>query len=117
MNKKKGYLTADGIQVVVERFDGVQDKRPSHPNLISDILLTRSKKPDKLAILMASIERVWRCEEPDEVLREIDLSFKPGLPADLLLKALKWLFIEQDITYWNYDGRMMLWIAIQNAIA
>ena len=26
-----------------------------------------------------------------------------------ILKAIKWLFIEQDIRYWNYSGRNMTW--------
>ena len=30
----------------------------------------------------------------------------------MLLKILKWLFIEQDVTYWNYDGGQMLRMAI-----
>jgi hypothetical protein len=35
------------------------------------------------------------------------------MPFEMLLKILKWLFIEQDITYWNYDGRQMLKMAIE----
>ena len=102
--------------VVVERFDGVKDKLPSHPDLISDILLTKRIGQAKIGKLLSAIERVWLCEDPDEVLKDTDLAFKPGLSADLVLKALKWLFIEQDITYWNYDGRMMLWNGIRNAV-
>lgn len=30
------------------------------------------------------------------------------------IKTLKWLFIEQDIRYWNYSGRDMLWKGIHN---
>ncbi len=26
-----------------------------------------------------------------------------------ILKTIKWLFIEQDIRYWNYSGRQMTW--------
>ena len=28
------------------------------------------------------------------------------LPLDVLLKAWKWMFIEQDFTYWLYSGRI-----------
>ena len=41
-------------------------------------------------------------------------AFHKGLTLEMLLKILKWLFIEQDITYWNYDGRQMLKMAIDN---
>jgi hypothetical protein len=34
-------------------------------------------------------------------------------PIEIILLAIKWLFIEQDITYWNWSGRDMLWGHIQ----
>jgi hypothetical protein len=34
----------------------------------------------------------------------------------MLLKIFKWLFSEQDITYWNNDGRQMLKMAIDKEI-
>lgn len=30
-------------------------------------------------------------------------------PVAIILLAIKWLFIEQDITYWNWSGRNMLY--------
>ena len=30
-------------------------------------------------------------------------------PIEIIILAVKWLFIEQDITYWNWSGREMLW--------
>ena len=41
-------------------------------------------------------------------------TFKSGFPYDLIIKTLKWLFIEQDIRYWNYSGHDMLWKGIYN---
>ena len=32
-----------------------------------------------------------------------------GLIILIILLAIKWLFIEQDITYWNWSGRNMLY--------
>jgi hypothetical protein len=59
------------------------------------------------------IDGVWSCQEPDAVLKAIDKNaFHQGFPVEMVLKILKWLFIEQDITYWNYDGRQMLRMAI-----
>lgn len=37
------------------------------------------------------------------------IEFNVGLPVDHILKTIKWLFIEQDIRYWNYSGRYMTW--------
>ena len=34
-------------------------------------------------------------------------------PIYIVLLAIKWLFIEQDITYWNWSGRNMLKISLE----
>lgn len=34
-------------------------------------------------------------------------------PIELILLALKWLFAEQDFTYWNYSGRAKLYGELQ----
>ena len=41
-------------------------------------------------------------------------SFRSGYPVDMICKCIKWLFIEQDITYWNWSGRNMLYNGIKN---
>ncbi len=101
------------FQVWVEKFDGDKDKRPSHKGIHADIHLKVKENPKGKAALFTAIERVWNCEEPDKVLSELPLQFSKGLSPELVLKALKWLFIEQDLTYWNYDGRMMLWSGLK----
>lgn len=101
------------FQVWVEKYNGDKDKRPSHGTMVDDIKLKLKEIPGQKEAWLTAIERVWNCEEPDKVLSDSALKFKNGLSPELVLKALKWLFIEQDITYWNYDGRMMLWRGIQ----
>lgn len=32
-----------------------------------------------------------------------------NLPIEIIILCVKWLFIEQDITYWNWTGRQMLY--------
>lgn len=39
--------------------------------------------------------------------------FGQSLHIDVVLLSLKWLFIEQDLTYWNFSGRARLFEAIQ----
>ena len=51
-------------------------------------------------------------------LEDYDLSTIAGItftdfdgnthPLEIVLLAIRWLFIEQDITYWNFSGRSML---------
>lgn len=35
-------------------------------------------------------------------------------PIEIILLAIKWLFMEQDCAYWNYSGRAMLFEKLQN---
>lgn len=80
--------------------------RPSHKDIFNDLRVKHKESHKQFHLLLEAIDKVWNCEDPDEVLK--GLNFKEGFSAELLLKILKWLFIEQDITYWNYDGRAML---------
>lgn len=104
------------FQVWLEKYDGDKDKKPSHKGIIQDLNLKHKEKPTEYNDLLKAIDRVWTCEEPDKVLRDYRFSFSKGLSVEALLKILKWLFIEQDITYWNYDGREMLKGVINGAV-
>lgn len=104
------------FQVWVERFDGSTDARPSHPGIIGDLKGKRDERPGDWPRLFSAVERVWNCESPDRVLESCGLKYESGLDLELVFKSLKWLFIEQDVTYWNYDGRMMLLSAIRAEI-
>jgi len=103
------------FQVWVERFDGTNDKRPSHQHIFNDLRLKKKENPKDFPKLIQMIDDVRNCQEPDVVFKKINKNaFHQGFPVEMLLKILKWLFIEQDITYWNYDGRQMLRMAIDD---
>jgi len=58
--------------------------------------------------LHQAIERVYNCEDPEDILPGCtDITFNVGHPVDLTLKVIKWFLIEQDIRDWNYSGRQM----------
>lgn len=96
------------FQVMVEKFKDDKDAKPSHKDILEDLKIKKEFKPREYQLLKKDIYRVWNCEEPSEVLRDVKYVFIKGYTVELILKCLKWLFIEQDITYWNYDGRGML---------
>lgn len=80
---------------------------PSHTSIHNDLFAKKSEDPAEFKKLHLIIERIYNCEDVDDIeLTELD--FKTGHPAELILKSIKWLFIEQDITYWNWSGRDML---------
>ena len=50
----------------------------------------------------------FECQDIKEI-EYSELHFESGLSPEHILKVIKWLFIEQDIAYWNYSGRNMTW--------
>lgn len=56
--------------------------------------------------------KIYKCENISEEDMD-EVIFNNGFSTEMILKTLKWLFIEQDIRYWNYSGRDMLWGEIQ----
>ena len=95
------------VEVWVERFDGIKDKRPSHGVIRDDLMAKKSENPAEYAALIEAISQVYSCKSPAEILAKRPLCFNTGLSPELILKVVKWLFIEQDLTYWNWEGRNM----------
>lgn len=88
---------------------------PSHENITKDLRKKKRREPKKYEKLKKAIDGVFRCHDPDDILKKYKrLKFNTGFEVDLILKVCKWFFIEQDIRYWNYSGRGMLKSGIDN---
>lgn len=84
---------------------------PKHEDIIADLKIKLEKEKDKYIKLLVLIEQVHDCKDvSEEKMRS--LNFENGFSTEMILKTIKWLFIEQDIRYWNYSGRNMLWNAL-----
>jgi hypothetical protein len=82
---------------------------PAHKNIFDDLGEKKKEDIQKYTKLLKLIERVFRCEDPSRIMENYDsIEFKNDYSVELLLKVLKWFFIEQDIRYWSYSGRSML---------
>ena len=82
--------------------------RPSHDNIFDDLKLKKKENPSLFRELRPLLEKVYNCHEI--LPKEFEpFRFKSGYPIDLIFKCIKWLFIEQDITYWNWSGRAMFY--------
>ncbi|MFC1511208.1 DNA adenine methylase [Candidatus Margulisiibacteriota bacterium] len=95
----------------VEDFVFMNGKdNPRHDDITSDLKNKKKKNKQKYLHLLKAIEAVCFCNDPEDVLAKYKKylsSFKKGFSPELLLKVIKWLFIEQDIRYWNWSGRNM----------
>jgi len=95
------------IHVEGETFKRGGDN-PAHDDIRDDLMCKKKENPTKYRKLHEMMMRVYEnCEEPDEILKDSELGFKSGLSIEIILKVLKWFFIQQDIRYWNYSGREM----------
>ena len=84
---------------------------PKHEDLCADLQVKKKENRKMYSRLYGLLRRVFECEDVADA--EMDaIRFKAGLPVDHILKTIKWLFIEQDIRYWNYSGRNMLWESV-----
>jgi hypothetical protein len=55
------------------------------------------------------VELIFKCQQTTK----INFAFKTGHSSELIFECVKWLFEEQDVTYWNYSGRTMFYNAIK----
>lgn len=81
---------------------------PKHDDIANDLNEKKERDPQEYAKLYLLLKKVFDCE--DVTYEEMkSLSFSCGLPAEHILKVIKWLFIEQNIRYRNYSGRNKTW--------
>lgn len=81
--------------------------RPSHAVVYTDLNMKKAEDPQSYSELFDLIEHIYSCDVEVRLEDYANIKFASGMPVDMLLKIIKWLFIEQDVTYWNYSGRAM----------
>jgi len=85
-----------------------------HGDIASDIKNKKYENPQKFGQLLQAINKIWSRSENnvDQVLvkyPDLQTSFHTGANVEVLLKVIKWMFIMEDIVYWNYEGRAFLY--------
>ncbi|MCJ7508998.1 MAG: hypothetical protein MUO85_09785 [candidate division Zixibacteria bacterium] len=86
--------------------------------IILDFQNKKQENPQKFNILLQVLTAIYDCSENDvdRLLAnypDLETSFQMGAKVDVLLKVVKWMFIMEDIVYWNYKGRAKLYDAIK----
>jgi len=102
----KGY----DFKVCVEGWNSSANPAPSHSEVYSDLYWKREKDGEEaFDAISSAVMDIHSGSSPREVIEAYgeDFDFSVGRRPDALLRPLPWLFIEQDIRYWNYDGRNM----------
>jgi len=85
----------------------------THKEIAKDLRNKNLEKKRKFKELFKAIGDVYHCRENsiDIILQSnptLTKSFKSGSKVEVLLKVIKWLFIMEDIVYWDNEGRAFL---------
>jgi hypothetical protein len=91
---------------------------PSHGDVEHDLMLKIKGFPELKQELFEAVCAIYECRQVEYALEnwphlsKIDV----GLPIDSILRIIKWLFIEQDLTYWGWRGRDKFMAAIEHEV-
>jgi len=94
-------------------FINGNDKPPRHDFITNDLTIKKQNLSQaEWNLLLLAIQSIYYCEP-----YQTAFAFCNNLPVlgesyELVLKTLRWLFIEQDVTYWSGQGRNMLYTHI-----
>ena len=90
---------------------------PSHQDIFDALFCCREECPNEYDTVSAAIIDIYECRDID--LSHIDAYFLDyegtQRPIQIILLAIKWLFMEQDCAYWNYSGRRMLFDGLKDS--
>lgn len=90
-------------------FNNGNDKPPPHNFILNDLAIKKQALPVAVwQILIASIKTIFNCQPYNIASQSLQNLPVMGESYEVILKTLRWLFIEQDITYWSGQGRQML---------
>jgi len=79
----------------------------SHKDIYNDLEEKGEINPKETVKIINALEKVFNGEEPDNVLQETELNRIIGEPPEVLLKAYKWIWGQEDCNYPEGEGREM----------
>ena len=79
----------------------------SHKDIYNDLEEKGKANPRETIKIIDALERVFNGEDPDSVLKDAELSNPTGEPPEVLLKAYKWIWGQEDCNYPEGQGREM----------
>jgi RecB family endonuclease NucS len=79
----------------------------SHKDIYNDLEKKGEINPSETVKIIDALERVFDGEEPDNVLQGTELNRLTGEPPEVLLRAYKWIWGQEDCNYPEGEGREM----------
>lgn len=102
------------IKLKYRKESQISNSAPSHNDIYVSLSDIKNRNVSEFKKIKNVVKQLFdnSCVDINE-LNNINEFFidKDGTnhPYQVMLLALKWLFIEQDLTYWNWSGRQMLY--------
>jgi hypothetical protein len=92
---------------------------PRHDSIFYPLNLLKTANVTDFNLMQVAIDKIYYCEDPSNLLQQnqflsLNNQYIDGTEYETLLKVIKWLFIEQDITYWSFSGRKMFYDGLKN---
>ncbi len=81
----------------------------SHKNIYEDLEEKGSVDPKETIRIIDALEKVYCGQDPDEVFQGANLSNPCRELPEVLLKAYKWIWGQEDCNYPDGKGRAMSW--------
>lgn len=107
-NLNKGMDFTVHLENIQFRSKGAFKDRPTHSEIIQDLINKKNENPREYEKVKPIIQRLFLCQ-PVYDYEYQNIIFSTGVEIEGILKVIKWLFLEQDITYWNFSDRNMLY--------
>lgn len=89
-------------------------KEGKHEQVVLDLKVKKQCNPQEFEDFLRAVEEVYHCSENDidrllPRYSNLKRAFYTGAEVEVILKILKWLFIMEDIVYWDVEGRAFLY--------
>ncbi len=81
----------------------------SHKDIFEDLKEKGDKNPKETLIIIDALERVYKGDDPGDILESVNLQNPGGELPEALLKAYKWIWGQEDVNYPDGKGRAMSW--------
>lgn len=88
---------------------------PSHQDIIDALTDCKINFPHVYPSITETLQQIYHCTPISLVPTGATFRDYAGNkhPIEIILLAVKWLFMEQDCAYWNYSGRAMFYGVLQ----
>lgn len=109
----KGFDFIVITDVYLFKKNNRRHKDPSHADIIDSLIYCKQNYPAQYNDVINEINNVFNNCNPSNITTNNIGFFKDYQnnlhPIQIIIYILKWLFIEQDMTYWNWSGRQMFY--------